>query len=87
MDSTEIEYMKIIPSAGGADMQTTAKIEAMRKMLAEYRRLKCLAGAALKVARRGRYCAEDLMVACRSFDDLEAAIQPNAKITGPGEKP
>jgi hypothetical protein len=40
MDSIEIEYMKIIPVAGGADMQTTAHFETMRNMLAEYRRLK-----------------------------------------------
>lgn len=40
MDQLEIEYMKHIPSAGGADVKTTAKVEVLRKMLFAYRQSK-----------------------------------------------
>lgn len=50
METLETEYMKIIPEAGGADMQTTAKIETMRRFLGEYRRLKKIVKRANEIA-------------------------------------
>jgi hypothetical protein len=54
----------------------------------EYNKLLYLSSDALRLARNGRYCAEDLVSVCNAFDTLEVAITPpNAPITGPGEKP
>ena len=47
----------------------------------EIDRIKQLSSDALRLARNGRYCAEDLVSVCKAFDTLEVAItQPNREL-------
>ena len=55
-----------------------------RDLEKEIDRIKQLSRDALRLARNGRYCAEDISDVCNAFDALEVAItNPNAQITGP----